>query len=316
MENRVLIYFIAVAEAGSMSAASARCHVTQPSMSRQVSALERELNIKLFRRTTAGLQLSAAGQFFLPIAKDIVGRVQRSTALMHSLSSSRQLALTAACPPATVTSIIAPFVAATRAPIMDIRDAYPPDVYELLADSSVDLAISTSAPPGHLTSVHVGAVSLTAQFVSGHVEQGTKTIEVDTLSSETIIVPSYGTATRRALDEALSASGVAPAQILETKSGAMAQALAAARRGCAIVTEPPLFGLDGRVITYGGTPLAIDFFAAWDREHYASEQLHSVADALAQWLRRNMANPIHGLSPMTQAPTGHPNPLTSGLHHS
>lgn len=303
MENRVLIYFIAVAEAGSISAASAQCHVTQPSMSRQISALERELNVKLFRRTSTGLQLSAAGQQFLPIAVDIIGRVQRGSALMHSLSASRSLALTAACPPATVTSIVAPFVAGTGAPISDIRDAYPPDVYEELTDPGVDLAIGTSSPPSYLTALHLGKVALTSQFVKGHIDLRMATVEVEQLATETIIVPSYGTATRRALDQALRTADIAPIALLETKSGAMAQALAAAGQGCAIVTEPPLFGLDGKVITHEGKPLAIDFFAAWDPGHYASEQLREVAGALARWIRANMANPMHGLTPMTQAPT-------------
>lgn len=304
MENRVLVYFIAVAEAGSISAASARCHVTQPSMSRQISALERELGVDLFRRTSAGLQLSSAGQLFLPIAVDIIGRVHRASALMHSLSASESLALTAVCPPATVTSIVAPFVATMCAPITDIRDAYPPDVYEMLTDPSIDLAISTSPPPGPFCAVHLGKVPLTSQFVEGCVAPDVQTIEVGRLASETIVVPSYGTATRRVLDQALQDAGVAPAALLETKSGAMAQALAASRRGWAIVTEPPLFGLDGRVITSDGKSLAIDFFAAWDKGHYASDQIRQVAGSLSEWIGINMANPMDGLRPMMQAP-GH-----------
>lgn len=305
MENRVLVYFIAVAEAGSISAGSARCHVTQPSMSRQISALERELGVSLFRRTSAGLQLSSAGQLFLPIAVDIIGRVQRASALMHSLSASESLALTAVCPPATVTSIVAPFVAGTGVPITDIRDAYPPDVYEMLTDPSIDLAVSTSPPPGHFCAVHLGKVPLTSQFVEGSVPQEVQTIEIDRLVSETIVVPSYGTATRRVLDQALQAADLMPAALLETKSGAMAQALAASQRGWAIVTEPPLFGLDGRVITYDGKPLVIDFFAAWDKGHYASDQIREVVGSLSEWIGTNMANPMDGLAPMTQAPV-HP----------
>jgi DNA-binding transcriptional LysR family regulator len=302
MENRVLVYFIAVAEAGSISAASARCHVTQPSMSRQISALERELDVKLFRRTSAGLQLSSAGQLFLPIAVDIIGRVQRASALMHSLAASESLALTAVCPPATVTSIVAPFVASTGAPITDIRDAYPPDVYEMLSDPSIDVAISTSAPPGNHRAVHLGKVPLAAQFVEGCIDADVQTIDIARLASETIVVPSYGTATRRVLDQGLQDAGVVPRTLLETKSGAMAQALAASRRGWAIVTEPPLFGLDGRVLTSDGDALAIDFYAAWDNGHYASEQIMAITRSLSEWIGAHMANPMDGLASMTQAP--------------
>ncbi len=50
MELRTLRYFLAVCEHGTMSRAAEAMHVTQPALSRQIAALERELGTPLLER--------------------------------------------------------------------------------------------------------------------------------------------------------------------------------------------------------------------------------------------------------------------------
>ncbi len=62
MELRHLRYFIAVAEAGSLKlAAEQRLHTAQPSLSRQIRDLEREVGVPLLSRSVRGIELTAAG---------------------------------------------------------------------------------------------------------------------------------------------------------------------------------------------------------------------------------------------------------------
>lgn len=61
MELRYLSYFRTVAELGSFSKAAGVLQMTQPSLSRQVMALERELECALFVRTSRGVVLTPAG---------------------------------------------------------------------------------------------------------------------------------------------------------------------------------------------------------------------------------------------------------------
>jgi DNA-binding transcriptional LysR family regulator len=70
LELRALQYFVAVAEEQSFTRAAARCHVAQPSISQQISALERELGEALFTRTSRGITLSAGGETLLPYARE------------------------------------------------------------------------------------------------------------------------------------------------------------------------------------------------------------------------------------------------------
>ena len=66
MELRHLRYFIAVAEAGSLTvAAEKKLHTAQPSLSRQIQDLEYEVGVQLMSCSVHGIELTAAGRAFL-----------------------------------------------------------------------------------------------------------------------------------------------------------------------------------------------------------------------------------------------------------
>jgi DNA-binding transcriptional LysR family regulator len=69
MELRHLATFAAVAEEGSFTRAAGRLHVVQSAVSSNVRALERELGVTLFDRSTHRVELSEAGRAFLPEAR-------------------------------------------------------------------------------------------------------------------------------------------------------------------------------------------------------------------------------------------------------
>ena len=65
MDFRQVKYFIAIAEQGSLSAASEVIHIAQPALSTQISNLEDELHVMLFSRHGRGMTLTPAGKIFL-----------------------------------------------------------------------------------------------------------------------------------------------------------------------------------------------------------------------------------------------------------
>src|ERR1700732_688070 len=70
MELRHLRYFIAGAEAGSLTvAAEKKLHTAQPSLSRQIRDLEDEVGVQLMSRSVHGIELTAAGRAFLDHAR-------------------------------------------------------------------------------------------------------------------------------------------------------------------------------------------------------------------------------------------------------
>jgi LysR family hca operon transcriptional activator len=77
MELRHLRYFIAVAEAGSLTlAAQTRLRTAQPSLSRQIRELEREVGTRLLERTARGVELTPAGRIFLDHARLVLLQVE------------------------------------------------------------------------------------------------------------------------------------------------------------------------------------------------------------------------------------------------
>lgn len=80
MEIRVLRYFLEVAREGNITRAAARLHLTQPTLSRQLKALEEELGKKLFVRGSFNIRLTDEGRLLRERAEDILGMVDRTCA--------------------------------------------------------------------------------------------------------------------------------------------------------------------------------------------------------------------------------------------
>ena len=66
-----LNYVITISEAGSLSRASEKLYVSQPSLTSAVKELEREIGITIFNRTGRGVTLTAEGLEFLPYARQV-----------------------------------------------------------------------------------------------------------------------------------------------------------------------------------------------------------------------------------------------------
>src|ERR1700752_2265967 len=77
MKLRHLRYFVAIAEAGSLTVAAARkLHTSQPSLSRQIRDLEEEIGAQLLTRGARGIELTPAGQVFLDHARLVLSQAE------------------------------------------------------------------------------------------------------------------------------------------------------------------------------------------------------------------------------------------------
>ncbi|WP_418668507.1 LysR family transcriptional regulator [Allofournierella sp.] len=76
MELRTLRYLVEIAEEKSINRAAEKLYVSQPTLSRAIQALERELGFAVLERTNHGVSLTTLGERFYYYAKSVVGQLE------------------------------------------------------------------------------------------------------------------------------------------------------------------------------------------------------------------------------------------------
>lgn len=274
MELRGLGYFVATADAGTVSAAAAALHMTQPALSRQLRSLERELGVDLFTRSRGRLALNAAGTQFLPVARDLLRRADEAKAAASTLAAGRLEALTIATRTTTLSDVIAPFVAQLRPddPVPTVLETEVGDPHVSLRGGA-DLALVFDRPGPDLAGAPVAVLPVWAYVPAGHAWAQRGSVELAELTKERLVVLRRGMRARHVLDVAVESSGLALGGYVESSHPQVAQALAAAGRGIAVVTDDPRFGLVPLEIEGAHGALRVHLWAAWEPDHHAAATL-------------------------------------------
>lgn len=281
MELRVLRYFVSTADAGTVSGAATQLHLTQPALSRQLRQLEREVGTDLFTRVRGRLVLNAAGREFLPIARDLLVRADDARRAAATLAAGQLGHIALAAPTTTLTDVLAPFLATLSAtdPIPTVTESGPVDAYTAL-DHGTDLVIVTERPQRRLACAPIAVLPVFAYVRDDHPWAGRPDISIEDLAVAPVIVLAPHLKPRQLLDAALHQAGLALESAVETSNAQVAQALAAAGRGAAVVTDDPRFGLHPLEIIQDRTALRIHLWAAWRPSHHATTTLASFAERL------------------------------------
>ncbi len=90
MEIRQLKYVLQIAQEKNFSRAAEKLHIAQPSLSQQLSKLEKELGVLLFQRNTNSVELTHAGSIFVDKAQKILDRVEELQQEMDDISQMRK----------------------------------------------------------------------------------------------------------------------------------------------------------------------------------------------------------------------------------
>ncbi len=90
MELRHLRYFVAVADEESMTRATVRLHVSQPTLSRQLRDLEDELGVALFDHGARAIRLTSVGRVFLDEARAALQRVDLAIQTVRAVAGGRR----------------------------------------------------------------------------------------------------------------------------------------------------------------------------------------------------------------------------------
>jgi DNA-binding transcriptional LysR family regulator len=154
--------FLAVAEAGSLSAAARATGVSQPTLGRHIQAIEAGLQVPLFTRTAQGQTLTDAGRALLPAARAMQAAAAELalTAKGHAIGIEGTVRITASR--VVSHTILPPILARLRAEEPGIQiDLVPSDATENLLFGEADIALRMYRPTqADLVARHIGDLPL------------------------------------------------------------------------------------------------------------------------------------------------------------
>ena len=151
MELRQLRYFIAVADARSISAAGRKLHVVQSAISHQIANLESELGAELVVRGKAGVTLTPAGQFLYRHARAIVKQVETASQGVSRVDKEIRGKVAVGIPNSTAAILALPLLKAVRAELpyveLTIVEGLSGLLAEQLSSGRLDFSILFETEP-------------------------------------------------------------------------------------------------------------------------------------------------------------------------
>jgi DNA-binding transcriptional LysR family regulator len=215
MELQQMRYVIAIAEEKNFTRAAERCFVVQSSLSHQLKALERELGVALFARSSRRVELTAAGEAFLVQARASLDAAERAASEAAAANGQIRGSLTVGVIP-TVTTIDVPaalgrFHRAHPAVRIRLRGGGSDEFIAAIGAGSMDVAVlglpDSTRPTGVDTRV-LARERLVAVVSAAHPLAGRRRVRLEDLGDEVFVDFPEGTPGRIPSDLAFHAAGV------------------------------------------------------------------------------------------------------------
>lgn len=285
MELRQLRYFAEVARIGTFIGAADRLRVAQPSLWRQVRALEKELEIQLFERSGRGVALTRAGSQLLMKAEPLLAQADAITILSSELARGRVGVVTLSCAHPHVPRFLAPLIGEFRRSQPDIHIAlhespHLPNLGELLR-GEVDFLTSTPRADDRLVGCQLGDVRLVAVMADDHPWHGRSRIAVSELADVAVLTGESDGLAWHLLRPALHDAGIALDVVHQASNAASLIALAQAGIGVAILPDDNLTQTTNPhwpCLTANGHPMSVPIWLYWTARTIAAPAGRSFAD--------------------------------------
>jgi LysR family transcriptional activator of nhaA len=237
-----LFYFWTVARAGSIARASAELRLAQPTISNQLKTLESNLGVKLLERQGRRLVLTDVGRTVLRYADDIFRTGRELQRAVKGLPTGQRLRLVAGVvdviPKRMAALLLQPAVDAHPDLHLVCREGPLPQLLAALAVHDLDVVIA-DVPASEEVKVkafnhRLGDCGTTflAAAKHAHLREGFPR----SLQGAPVLLPTQGTALRRAIDAWLAAAGLQPAIVGEFDDSALMKAFGA--RGFGVFAVP------------------------------------------------------------------------------
>lgn len=234
-----LVAFLTVVRRGSVTAAAEELVVTQPSVSAAVSALERELGVRLTERAGRTVRPTAAGAAYAPYASDVLGLLEQGQRVAREAETGQTHTLRISAVTTAGEYLVPQLIQAfsERRPDLDISlDVGNREVvFQRVLDHKVDVAVTGRIPDEERL---VGIEFADNQFVivtaAGDPLARRRWVAMEELAGRPWLLREPGSGTRTLSEEFLASRGIEPNVLTLGSNGAIKQA---ARSGLGIALQ-------------------------------------------------------------------------------
>ena len=306
MELRHLKAFVAVAEELHFGRAAARLQISQSPLSQSIRALESELGVPLLERTTRRVTLLAAGEAFLPRAREAVSAATSAIDDARAAAAG-ELGRLAVSFTGSMTYALLPLLAKalrTRLPRLQLElhgEMLTPDQVDGLVDGRLDLGL-LRPPIGHpgLRIEPIGSEPLIAVLPETHPLARLNAVPVGRLEDEAFIT--YPSHFRSIVHDAVAATcaahGFSPIVALEVGETSTLVSFVAADAGVALVpASAQLMSVAGAVYRpLLGATHSVQIAIAW-RRNDERRLLANAREIIGQELKSVRVDSAHDATP-------------------
>ncbi|MEE8188127.1 MAG: LysR substrate-binding domain-containing protein [Kiloniellales bacterium] len=240
--------FHAVADAGGFTRAAGMIHVTQPTLSGQVAALEEAYGVKLFERRGRGIELTDLGRGLFDVTRRLFAQEAEAEQLLASARGLLSgLLRVGADAPYNVIPLLAAFNRRHPGIRLSMTFGNSERVLQELFERRSDIAVLPDiGPDKRLYAVPFRSDRLVVFVKRGHPWASRRSIRLEELNGQRLILREAGSTTRAMFERAMAEAGIKPDQVLEIGSREAVREAAAAGLGIGVVFEGE-FGRDPRL---------------------------------------------------------------------
>src|SRR5215216_6272215 len=250
MQLHHLRYFEAVARHGHVTRAAHELHIAQPSLSKQIQALEGELGVVLFDRVGRRVELTEAGRLLLPYARRVLREVADALRALQQWGSLEHGQVAIGAPPTVGAHVLPRALAAfhQRYPAIELRllEMGAARLAALLEEGTIDLAVISVPFPG-LASTELFSEELVVVVAQDHPLAQQRAIRSAELAEEQFILFPEGYELRSRTLQFCRAAGFEPQVALNGGETDTVMRLVAAGLGVALAPRLALEGVAGIV---------------------------------------------------------------------
>lgn len=240
--------FHAVAAQGSFTRAAAALNVTQPTLSGQVKALEERFGVKLFERRGRGIEPTELGRSLHEVTRrifDLESEAEGLLAAAHGLK--RGTLKLGADAPYHVVPLLAAFNRRHPGITLSVSFGNSQTVLAALREHASDIAVLPNIAADERIHTQAFHRERVIAFVErSHAWAARRTLRLQDLAEERLILREPGSVTRAVFERALRGAEVKPSQVLEVGSREAVREAVAARLGVGAIFASEL-GNDPRL---------------------------------------------------------------------